>query len=301
MVRKFLTPTLLLAVLGVLFPVCAFANTGLSIQPIKIDETLSVGQSFTGQVLLQNASDGPVNVEVTIDDFVPNAGADSIQFVGRAPGVTTVRDWINIQTKSPFSLKIGEQKEIPYTITAPPNAEPGGHFGVLLFKATPVGTTTGSLKVGTQVGMIVLIAIPGSHLEKGNIVGFTAPQFLQHGPVPFSIDFQNTGTVHFEPKGSIVITNMFGQKAGEVPITGQVVLPTSVRKLSFSWDTNTFSIGRYSAVATLYDGDGNTLTSQTLSFWILPVWYLFGFLLTLVVVYFVIRYLRRHLRISVVK
>ena len=297
--KTILHTVLMLSALSVLIPLTASATTGLSIQPVKIDETISPGNSLTGQILLQNASDGPVDVAVNIDDFVPNAGADSIQFVGRTQGVTSVRDWITINEPASFKLKVGEQIEIPYTITAPLNAEPGGHYGVMLFNATPQGTSTGSLKVGTQVGMIVLISIPGSHLEKGNILGFTAPSFLQQGPVPFAIKFQNTGTVHFEPKGSIVITNMLGQKAGEVPITGQVVLPTSIKDLSFMWQTNGFQIGQYKAAATVVDGDGNVLTTQTVSFWILPVWYIVGFLIILLVIYFIIRYIRKHVRISV--
>lgn len=300
MSKKIILKTVLtLSALSALFPLTASATTGLSIQPVKIDETINPGQSLTGQILLQNASDGPVNVAVSMQDFLPNAGADSIAFVGRAPGVTSVRDWITVQVPASFNLAVGEQKEIPYTINAPLNAEPGGHYGVVLFNATPLASTTGSLKVGTQVGMIVLIAIPGNHLEKGNILDFTAPSFQQSGPVPFTMKFQNTGTVHFEPKGSIVITNMLGQKAAEVPITGQVVLPTSIKDLSFQWEAGGFNIGRYKAVATVVDGDGNALTSQEVSFWIVPVWYVLGFLVLLVVLYFILRYIRRHVRISV--
>lgn len=290
---------LILTALSALLPLTAFAATGLSIQPVKIDETINPGQSLTGQLLLQNASDGPVDVAVSLQDFMPNAGADSIQFVGRTEGVTSVRDWITVSGGQKFSLAVGEQKEIPYTINAPSNAEPGGHYGVVLFNATPKGGATGSLKVGTQVGMIVLIAIPGNHLEKGTILDFSAPAFLQHGPVPFSIKFQNTGTVHFEPKGSIVITNLLGQKAAEVPITGQVVLPTSIKNLSFQWNPSGFSIGRYKAVASVVDGEGNTLTSQEVGFWIVPVWYVLGFVVMLVLLYMVLRFVRKHVRISV--
>lgn len=296
--KQLAAPAILLLMGIVFFPQVSLASTGLSIQPLKLDETINPGQSITGQILLQNASDGPVDVSTSIQDFIPNAGADSIQFVGRAPGLTTVRDWITIDIKSPFRLKVGEQKEVPYTIAAPINAEPGGHFGVLLFKATPAASTTGSIRVGTQVGMVVLVSIPGSHLQKGNIVDFSTPLFLQHGPVPFTIAFQNTGTVHFEPKGSIVITNMLGMKAAEVPITGQVVLPTSLRTLRFSWDSGNFAIGRYTAVASMYDGEKNLLTSKTVSFWILPVWYILGFIVTLILIYLLLRYFKKHVRIS---
>lgn len=276
----------------------AYATTGLSIQPVKIDQTINPGDTIDGTILLSNASDGPVDVAVSLQDFLPTAGYDSIQFVGRTDGVTSVVDWIQVGGKQEFSLALGQSVSVPYTITAPKNAEPGSHLGVILFKATPSGAQVGSLKVGTQVGTLVLIAIPGNHLEKGNILDFTVPTFQQSGPIAFDIKFQNTGTVHFEPKGSIVIRNMFGGKVGEVPITGQVVLPSSVRELKFSWDAGTFVIGRYTAAATIYDGDNNALTSKEVSFWIVPVWYILGFLVVLVLTYLLLRYLKRHVKLT---
>ena len=192
-------------------PGISHAATGLSIQPIKISETMTPGQSVSGNILLTNASDGPVDVEINTQDFVPVGGAEGIQFVGRATGVTSVKDWITVGSNKVFSFKTGESKEIPYTIIAPANAEPGGHFGVVFFKATQPGAA-GSLKIGTQVGVLVLVAIPGNHLQKGKILDFAAPGFIQAGPVPFTIKFENTGTVHFEPKGVITITKCLGKK-----------------------------------------------------------------------------------------
>lgn len=276
----------------------AFAATGLSIQPVKIDQTINPGDVLDGSILLSNASDGPVDVELSLQDFVPTAGADGIQFIGRTEGVTSVIDWIKVDTKTSFPLRVGEQISIPYTISAPLNAEPGSHLGVILFKASPQGGAAGSLKVGTQVGTLVMIAIPGNHLEKGNILDFTVPLFSQKGPIPFNIKFQNTGTVHFEPKGSIVIRNMFGQKAGEVPITGQVALPTSVKELKFAWNPGALALGRYTASATIYDGEGNALTSREVHFFIVPVWYILGFIVVITIIYLILRYLKRHVRLT---
>lgn len=277
----------------------AHAATGLSIQPVKIDETVRPGDSLSGNILLTNASDDDVDVQVSTQDFVPVAGAESIQFVGRAPGVTTVKDWITLGSgMGDFLFKKGESKQIPYTITAPFNAEPGGHFGVVFFKATRPGPAD-QIKVGTQVGMLVLITIPGNHLEKGKILDFTAPKFVQGGPVPFNIKFENTGTVHFEPKGSITITSMFGQKVADIPIEGQVVLPTSIKTLTIPWNIGGLLLGRYTAAATIIDGDGNTLTTDSITFWAFPVWYILGFLVTIFVFFLIIRFIKRRVKFSV--
>jgi hypothetical protein len=36
-----------------------------------------------------------------------------------------------------------------------------------------------------------------SHLQKGELLQFSGKRFVQGGPVPFQIRFENTGTVHF--------------------------------------------------------------------------------------------------------
>ena len=281
-------------------PAISLAATGLTIQPIKISETLNPGESTSGTILLTNASDGPVDVDVSKQDFVPVSGAESIQFVGRTNGVTSVVDWINVGSNDTFTFQKGESREIPYTINAPANAEPGSHFGVILFKATPKTDGGGSLKIGTQVGMLVLVAVPGNHLQKGNILDFSAPSFIQAGPVPFEIKFQNTGTVHFEPRGTIRISNMFGQEIAQVPIDGQVILPTSIKTLNEQWDVNGLLLGRYQASASIVDGDGNVLTTDTISFWAFPIWYGISFVITVLVFFFLFRFFQKRVKISIV-
>lgn len=286
------------AALFLLFPALAFASTGLSIQPVKVSVTLNPGEIAEGTILLTNASDEAVQVDSSVQDFIPLAGADTIQFVGRAPGVTTVRDWITLDMPATSPLGKSEAKEVHYTVRAPADAEPGGHFGVAFFKAVP-GTATGSLRVGTQVGVLIFVTVPGNHLQKGTIRDFSVPAFVQGGPVPFLMNFENTGTVHFEPKGTITIRNMFGQIAGIVPIEGQVVLPTGIKKMQFDWNPKGFIIGAYTASASVVDGEGNQLTSSAVTFYAAPLWYMGAFFATLIIVYLILRLIRSRLSFSV--
>jgi len=87
------------------------------------------------------------------------------------------------------------------------------------------------------------------------------------------------------------------------------VLPSSTRRFDFEWrgETSWFDIGPYTAVATLaYGEDGNKSVSQTISFWILPVWRMvivaLGTLLFLLVFVVAIRrYVRRALALEMAK
>lgn len=277
----------------------AYASTGLSIQPLKVTHTLNPGESVSGVIQITNAGDNAVNVETKVEDFIPLAGTYQIQFVGRAPGISTVRDWITLDAPKSFVLAKGAAKNVSYTIKTPLDAEPGGHFGVAFFKASELAKNGQQLKVGTQVGMLILVTIPGSHLEKGNILDFTGPLFVKEGPINFTIKFENTGTVHFEPKGTITITNMFGKEIGSVSVGGQVVLPTGIRDLAASVNFDGVLLGRYKAALKMFDGEGNELTARNIAFYAFPLWYVVSFFIAVAVLFFTIRFLKKNVKISI--
>ncbi len=286
---------LLLIGLGASF---VYAGIGLGIQPIRISHTLESGDSVSGVITLKNASDQSIKVDVEVQDFIPTPGTGDFHFVDRAEGVTSVRDWVTISSPDNFVFNQGESKQIPYTIKAPPDAEPGSHFGVAFFMASKIDDT-GQLKVGTRVGMVIYVTVPGNFLQKGKILNFTAPKFIQKGPVDFKIKFENTGTVHFEPKGTIIITNIFGKKVGEIPVQGQVVLPTGVRDLTAQWNVASFLLGRYKAALEIKDGEGNVLTAKSAAFYVFPIWYVLGFIAAVIIIFFGLKFLRKRINFSI--
>lgn len=291
----FLLLMLLFVGLGANF---AYAGIGLSIQPIRVSHTIEPGDSVSGVITLKNASDAKIKVDVELNDFVPTPGTGDFHFVKRAKGVTSVVDWITIGSPEDFIFEEGGSRAIPYTIKAPLDAEPGSHFGIAFFMASKLDDS-GQLKVGTRVGMVIYVTVPGNFLQKGEILSFSSPKFIQKSPVNFKIRFENTGTVHFEPKGTIKITNIFGKEVGEVPVAGQLVLPTGARDLVAQWNTGGFLLGRYKAELNIVDGEGNVLTADSIAFYVFPLWYILGFLLTIAALFFGLKFLRSRLKISV--
>ena len=273
------------------------AATGLTIFPVRVSLTLEPGETKEGTITLENNSEEEVTVEMAVEDFIPTAGETGIQFVGRAEGVTTVRDWITLDAPNKFSFGVGEKRTFRYTVTAPDDAEPGGHFGVVFFKALGQNNEGESLKVGTRVGSLFFVTIPGDFLRSGVVHSFWAPVFLTGSPVSFAIDYENTGTVHFEPRGTIEIFNMVGKKVGETRVEGQVVLPTGRRTLRAQWDPQRILLGRYRATLTMRDGDGNALSTDEAVFYAFPVWYGVLFLVGFLFFYLLVRFVRSHVEI----
>jgi len=276
-----------------------YADTGLTIKPIKVSHTLNPGESVSGIISLKNESSNVILVEVMTEDFEPSAGSDNkINFVGRAGGNSTALDWIDLTIPDDFEFEEGGSRSIPYTITAPSDAEPGGHFAVAFFKATELGDT-GTLKVGTRLGMLIFITVPGNRLQKGELLDFSGPVFVQKSPVQFSIEFKNTGTVHFEPKGTITIRNIFGKRVGEVPVSGQSVLPTAVKEWKVTWQTTGVLFGRYTADIEIVDGEGNVLTGRSVSFYAFPLGYLVSFFGAIIAIFLLLKFLRKRINISI--
>lgn len=275
----------------------AFAGIGLSLQPNKISHTIEPGESVSGSIFLKNVSDADVKAEVEVNDFIPTPGTGDFHFVKRAEGVTSVRDWVTIGSPADFIFKQGESREIPYTIKAPENAEPGSHFGVAFFMASKIADT-GQLKVGTRLAMVIYVTVPGNFLQKGEILDFSSPKFVQKGPINFKIKFKNTGTVHFEPKGSIKITNIFGKEVANVPVSGQLVLPTGIRDLTVNWPVN-FLLGRYKAEISLKDGEGNVLTAGSVAFYAFPLLYILYFIGAVAIIFFGLKFIKSRFSFSI--
>lgn len=296
---SYLLPLLLLGYLFFASTDYASANSGLKIQPIKISKTIAPGESSSGVIRLANAGSSKIQVEISVEDFTPLSGGEGVEFVGRAEGVTTVRDWIDIKGDQTFELGDSESRSIPYTVTAPSDAEPGGHYGVLFFKATELDNT-GQLRIGTRVGSLVFVTVPGNRLEEGRILSFTAPSFVQSGPIKFDFSFGNTGTVHFDPRGEIMITNIFGKEVARVPISGKIILPSGKRDFSVVWPHEGPLVGRYLARAEVLDSKGNLLSAAAADFYALPIWWGIAFLVTLLLVFFIISFIRHRVRLSIV-
>lgn len=92
---------------------------------------------------------------------------------------------------------------------------------------------------------------------------FSAPGRSEAAPIDFTLRVKNDGNVHIRPKGTIIITNLFGQKVDEIPLEGANVLPGATRKMDTAWEKDN-ALGSYTAtlVAT-YGQQSLPLTAAT--------------------------------------
>lgn len=202
--------------------------------------------------------------------------------------------WITIEP-GPFTLEPGQRVEVPFTITLPADAPPGGHYASVLFSPQQPGTAgQGQVAITQKIGTLVLVRVAGTINESGSIAQFIADNGstkFSRLPVDFLVRFQNSGNVHLRPTGNLTIRNVLGGTTIVIPINSELgaTLPQSVRKYDAIWEKSVdasthgnffqevgrewrnFAFGPYTASVALTFGQANDKTATaTLQFWVFP-------------------------------
>lgn len=268
---------------------------GLTITPYSLELTINPGEKVTKKISLSNDTDQTIDIAVSKRNFTANGEEGQVNLTDEETGFS-LSSWIstNPQRKT---LAPNEKEEFDITITAPNNAEPGGHFGSVVFGTVPQKglNQTGAL-LSQEVAALILIKIPGDITENARIESFNPENnFYQNGPVKFDIRVKNDSTVHIKPTGKVIVTDMFGRKF-TAPVEGKNVLPEAVRKLQATLK-NKLLIGKYTADLSLaYGTQNNALLTGTTTFWAFPVKAgIVGFVI-LVLIYLMRKRLRKALK-----
>lgn len=276
----------LLLLLWLLVPVPTQAQSNdalsLSVTPTLFEMAAEPTQVWRSNVKVINNNRTNLRVYANVVNFAPQGETGQGKFLPVFEEVTdgsTLAEWIEISSE-PIDLSPGASEQIPFTVTVPPDATPGGHFAAIMIGTRPPdGGESFKIQTSQIVTSLFFVRIAGDVVEEGSIREFrTVKNFYQTPEVDFEVRFENKGNVHIQPQGEILITNMWGKERGKIPINSQThfgnVLPNSVRKFEFSWkgEYEFTDIGRYSAQLSLgYGSDQRKFVTSTTYFWIIPV------------------------------
>jgi len=276
--------------LGILFshmPAAALAQTSDLSQTISVSPTLfemkaAPGQTWTSEIRVVNVNNYDMVVYPQVVNFEPldeSGRVDLIFDMDASLPDATLAEWITISMQ-PVTILEQQTITIPFSITAPMGAPPGGHYAAILIGTRPPASDGGTSKVQTAqfVTSLLFVRIDGDIIEKGNIREFrSSKNIVPNSEATFELRFENTGNVYLQPQGDIVIYNMWGTKRGIIPINHQTnygrVVQSSIREFVFSWkgEPTFLDIGRYKAVATLgYGEESKQFSNKTTYFWIIP-------------------------------
>lgn len=172
-----------------------------------------------------------------------------------------------------------------------PNKASDYYFSVIFSSQVENESSETVLKTSSGVATNVLVSI-GSYQSSGVITEFSTSRIVLKGPIRISLTVGNTGKSYTNASGSITIYDLFGNKAGYIPLRNAILLKDATRRLSSGlpqtdsseivWGEK-FLFGFYTAKAVV-SFDKVYSTSATTSFFAIPLF----LLLALTVIFFII-------------
>jgi hypothetical protein len=289
-----------LALVALILPFDGFAQETVKIEPAIIEERVDPGQVFRSSLRVTNDSPETRTYFLLTRDISDMVGNRP---VFAEPGEileTGVSAWVKLSAQS-VTLKPGELKEVPFTVTVPKDAFPGSHLGGVFLSLQSNRPSETGAGIGYQIGSILIFRLSGNADEAARIREFKVDRNIYSRPeVNFSIKVENQGNVLVRPRGPIEIQNMFGKVVGKLTMNDEAlsVFPGKDRGFSVTWNSDEFAFGRYQAVVSLvYGEDVRKTISSAVSFWVLPfdiiipvvVGILIGFLIVFVLLRWYVR------------
>lgn len=209
----------------------AFIVTPLQ-QSMAADPGTSVGGTFS----VYNDTDKTQTFYTSVENFESDGETGNPRFVDTKVGLV---QWVSMPAS--VSAAPRENAVIPFTITVPKGADPGGYFAGLFASTQPPSTSANTnLAIGNKIGMLLLFRANGNISESISIVEFGTngmKRFFTMLPIDFYYRFQNSGADAIEPLGDVIIENIFGQQTKILNANQDDghVLPQSIRRFDAAW------------------------------------------------------------------
>ena len=265
------------------------AGKSITVVPPSFELFANPGDSVSEKITVQNQSNTSNTYAVSVEDFKAVGEEGGINLSGDQDNTTySLAKWVVPEPKN-FSIAAGGSKDISFTINVPKNAEPGGHYASVLVQMGG-GSVSSGAAVTSRVGSLILLRISGNVKEDASVESFTtANSYYQSAPVNIDLRVKDNGNNHIKPQGTIVITNIFGQKVSEIQLNGLNVLPDAIRKMETEWKPSGFLASRYTATLVATYGEQNKSLSATTSFYVIPKWLLIAIAVVIVILLLMIR------------
>ncbi len=258
-------------------PVSAQQNLqvqGLGVDPFLIELEMEPGQTLQRAIKITNTTNTSLSFNPTVNDFMVESGTGQPLFLNsneKNDERYSLSNWITVKNLSSLTVPAYSQIEVSFNISPPKNAEPGTHYGGILFGQKSQVDGSGSA-VEHKAGVIILVNL-GKAEQQVKVENFSASQkFYKTSEVEFITGLYNLGNVHLRPKGEVTIRNIFGRSVSQVPINrdASIILPDQLRNFTSNFNPS-FAFGRYTAEAIIFYGDPKIELRANTVFWVIPV------------------------------
>jgi hypothetical protein len=260
----------------------------LGITPQLLEITANPGEVVKSTFRLTNASSENLAIRTIPKNFTPNGEEGAVNLTEDDTTYAIAR-WISVAPET-STVAANKTQDFEVSISVPSNAEPGSHFGSVVFQTIPPENDEAAALVSQEIAPVILVRIAGDTSESVVIEEFK-PQssfYSNENSVELISRIKNTGNVHFKPTGQIVIKNIFGSEVTKLELDKKNVLPDSIRQFVNEWQIDGFKMGRFTAELTLVTGEDNNIETVSTTFIIFPYQIILPIILLLSIFAFII-------------
>lgn len=295
-------------------PTASAEGVSLRVAPSLLQIRVNPPSVINAPLTIENLSDKSVILKASFRPFKASSKANGeIEYIGESGLNADIFQNITLTERSravsEFSLGPKQKKEFQLSINLPATVTTKDHYFSVIFtnsnvakeNSTDPNTQHSYININTAIAMNVLLSVGAQNEPAAFIEEFTSQEFVENGPMPFTVKLKNNTSKYIRPKGDITIRNMFGQTIGRVEIPTTTILANSSRYLESNpsqptphklqpvvfWDEG-FLLGFYEAKLAIELTPGGPTIERNIKFTAFP-FKLIVSVLTFVVIFWMIR------------
>jgi len=227
----------------------------IRINPTKIRLVIPPGDSKSGTIDVENATDEPLKIKAYVQDWRYTSRQDGTkEFSPAASTPLSCSDWVSF-FPSEFTIPPFGKQVLSYTVKVPQKAQ-GGHYAVLFFETLlqkPSLADPSSIGVMVRIGALFYIEPEGAVKRDALVEHLRVERRSSGGALGIGVDFKNTGNVDLTAGGTFHIMNQDGMVFARGEFDKVYTFPEDEAKLSSSWKDN-LAAGPYDLVLTIDAG-----------------------------------------------
>lgn len=249
----------------------------LVVAPARQQIIIDPGESRSAIIKFFNEGTVPVSgILKAVDFIVSGVEGKPILLENQAgSGKYSASSWIKLPYEK-AAIPAGAVLTVQFKVNVPKNALPGGRYVAVYFEQTGADVDTqasplqgGEMAVTPRIVGLVNIRVSGPVSESAMIRDFSAPSFLEFGPIKATVEIANAGNYHIAPQGQVTLTDFTGRQIDRTLLEEKNIFPESSRIYEFKIGPKLL-LGKFRlTLAASYGETGQALT-RTLSLWIFP-------------------------------
>ncbi len=243
-----------------------------SLSPALQEIEASRGEVVDRVLHVINTEEVPQTYYTGVLKFKASDETSSPSFIPYDEDHSGLPEWISLSVPQ-FQVPARSFVDVPFKIIVPMDVASGSYYAAVTISNAPsdVVASNGAI-IEAKTASLILLTVKGETKLRAGLLDFTSTLFGTKTTTivgSYRYRVQNQGNVHFEPKGSIRFTDVFGRNLLEVDANAlkSRVLPGTTRTYDVNVDQSQklLAIGPVTATLDLdYGGESRLQQSKTL-------------------------------------